>query len=90
MTNLACLACGAVHPGAREVALHDGRTVSSYSEAWRQEAEAMSIMSLPTKTDRRYALSTIEKHRGKQTADQLRELVNTLYSLRVARQRETV
>lgn len=88
MTDHACLACGEVHPGAREVTLHGGAVVSSFSEAWRHESEAISILALPSKNERYSILHGIEKHRGKPAADALRTLVWKLWDIQVAQQRQ--
>lgn len=82
-----CLACGEVHPDDREMTLHDGRVVSSYSEAYRHEAEARAVLDMPTKAARWTFLSAVERHRGKPAADAIRETVKKLWDLRLAEQR---
>lgn len=67
-----CLGCGQVHQGAREVTLIDGTTASSYSEAWRLECEARSVLGIALLAKRQRHLADIEKKRGKAAADQLR------------------
>ena len=84
---MTCLACGKVHPDDREVTLHDGRVVSSYSEAYRHEAEAIAVLDMPTKAARWTFLSAVERHRGKNAADQIRSTVNKIWDLRVAARR---
>ena len=81
---MTCLACGQVHPDEREVTLHDGRVVSSYSEDWRHECEANAVLDLPTKNERSVFLSKIAQHRGKLAADALRETVTKLWNIRLA------
>jgi len=81
MTDHACLACGKIH-GTGTAKLHDGRIVSTYSEDWRHECEAQSILKQPMPTLRRMMLNDIEKYRGKQTADALRKTVSTLFEQR--------
>lgn len=71
--DMNCLACGQAHAGARIVALADGTPVSSYSEEWRRECEARSILRLPSLFDRKQRLKALEKTRGKPAVDQLRE-----------------
>lgn len=78
------LACGQHHPDAREVTLVDGTTASSYSEAWRLETEARSILSLPTLVKRQARLDRIERTRGKGAADQLREVMAAVWNKRQA------
>lgn len=80
MTDHACLACGKVHADASEITLHDGSVVSSYSEAWRHEAEARAILAMP-KDDRWSFLMLIERKRGKPAAEALKSLVWKLWDL---------
>lgn len=82
MTDHTCLACGKIHDGAREVRLSDGRIVSSYSEAWRAETEALSILNLPTRTDRSLAISKIRSIRGEQAASDVEQRVREIWSYR--------
>lgn len=82
-----CAGCGKVHPDAREVRLHDGRIVSSYSKDWLHEAEAISIIRLPNKLSRGNILGMIRDRRGKDAADRIEALVRTLWDLQVAKQR---
>lgn len=79
----ACLACGKVHDGARLVRLHDGRSVSSYSEDWRHESEAAAILEFRNLAKRNEHLRRIEGHRGKPAADALRA---TMAAIEKARQ----
>lgn len=74
-----CLACGQVHSGARIVALADGTQVSSYSEEWRRECEARSVLRLPSLFDRKQRLRALEKTRGKPAVDQLRESMTAVW-----------
>lgn len=82
MTDHTCLGCGQCHPDAREVTLHDGRVVSSYSEDWREEAEAISILNLPNRGKRGNVVSMIRQRRGNVVADRLEKLVRTLWDKR--------
>lgn len=68
-----CLGCGQHHPDAVEVTLVDGRKVSSYSEEWRLECEARSILSMSPLHRRQWHLQDIEKRRGNAAAYQLRD-----------------
>lgn len=52
--ELACHACGRVHPGAGLVTLPDGTVVGSYSEAYRAYTEAKWVLdTLPVTVNRR-------------------------------------
>lgn len=77
------LGCGKHHPDAVEVTLVDGRKVSSYSEEWRHECEARSILNIPKLYRRQMHLQDVEKWRGKATADALRDTMLELYAARV-------
>ncbi|MBF9235545.1 DUF7696 family protein [Microvirga alba] len=85
-----CLACGQVHPDAREVTLIDGTVVSSYSEAWRMECEARAVLAIPSVQKRREYLfgsidrfgkpsGGVEQRRGRESALQLAEVVKRLW-----------
>lgn len=87
MTDHACLACGKIHGDAREVTLHDGRVVSSYSEDWRHHTEARSVLAMPSKLARNEYIAKVADHRGKPAATALRALVKTLWDLKLAKQR---
>ncbi len=60
------------------VTLLDGREVDSASEEWRHECEARSIAARPTLDERRQYLSEVERRRGKDAADRLRETMKQL------------
>jgi len=79
-----CLGCSKVHPDAREVTLVDGTKASSYSEEWREECEARSVMALPTLQRRQSHLYRLEKTRGKATADRLRKVMLAIWNKRQA------
>ena len=83
-TDHRCLACGQRHPDAREVTLVDGTTASSYSEAWRLECEARSVMALPTLAKRQARLDLIERKRGRAAADALRDAMLAIWNKRQA------
>lgn len=83
MTDHACLACGQVHADAHEVTLHDGTVVSSYSEVWRHESEAIAILNLKTKNERWLFLSAIKRVRGRAAADELKRLAEKIYKIRL-------
>lgn len=46
------------------VTLHTGEIVDSYSEEWRLECEARSVLAMPTIERRRAYLDGIRKFRG--------------------------
>ena len=75
-----CLGCGRHHHGAREVTLASGAVVSSYSEAWRVECEARSILRLPTLEKRQQRLANIERFRGQPAADELRDAMLVVWN----------
>lgn len=62
------------------VRLLSGEEVDSSSEAWRHECEARAIAALPTLAERRAWLGDIERRRGKDAADRLRETMRALWS----------
>lgn len=88
--ELACHACGKVHQGARSVTLPDGRTVGSYSEAYRAYTEAKWVFEvLPVVVNRRrkktpqisrrdYILG-VQDRRGKTAANELAANVTKLW-----------
>lgn len=57
------------------VTLIDGSRVDSWSEAWRHECEARSILAMPSKHQRQDFLAGIEKYRGAAAAEKLRAKV---------------
>ncbi len=79
-----CLGCGKVHPGAREVRLIDGRLVSSFSEEWRHECEARSILDIPGVHARQAHLSKIADKRGQKIADRLKATMMVIWNQRQA------
>lgn len=84
MVDHACLACGSAHHGAVIVTLHDGSTVSSYSEQWRNECEALSVLSLRSLPKRQETLANVEKFRGVKAADELRGRMLAIWNARTA------
>ena len=88
--ELACPACGKVHPDAKRITLPDGRTVGSYSEAYRAYTEAKWVFEvLPVTVNRRrkstpqisrrdYILGVQDK-RGKAAANELAAMVTKLW-----------
>lgn len=62
------------------VTLHDGRQVDSASEEHRLECEARELLRKGRSTAfRRDYLANVERSRGTQAADQLRDLVLKLW-----------
>ncbi len=66
------------------VELHDGRIVSTYSEEWRAEAEARTMLSWPLHNRRVHMQGVLEK-RG---AEGHRELENLIHKIWTHRQVE--
>lgn len=64
------------------VTLVDGRQVDSDSEDWRHECEARAIAALPTLTERRAWLQSLEHRRGKVEADRIRATMRALWEAR--------
>ncbi len=65
-------------PGERMVTLVCGREVSNYSEEWRQQCLAQSLLSRG-RDDRRAFYADFAKRHGVDAAKALRDLVMALY-----------
>jgi len=88
--ELACPACGKVHPDAKLITLPDGSIVGSYSEAYRAYTEAKWVLEkLPVTVNRRrkktpqisrrdYIMAVLDK-RGQESADELANNVTKLW-----------
>ena len=88
--ELACPACGKVHPDAKLITLPDGTSVGSYSEAYRAYTEAKWVLDkLPVTVNRRrkstpqisrrdYILG-VQDRRGKAAANELATNVTKLW-----------
>jgi predicted translin family RNA/ssDNA-binding protein len=88
--DLACHACGKVHPDAKLITLPDGTSVGSYSEAYRAYCEAKWVFEmLPVTVNRRrkktpqisrrdYILG-VQDRRGQAAADELANNVTKLW-----------
>lgn len=63
------------------VTLATGEQVPSDSKAWKDECEARHILNLPTKAARLELLDQIEKRRGADAANELRQRVLLLWEL---------
>lgn len=63
----------------RPVTLHDGRTVGSWSEDWRAECEARSVLRLPDKMARNAYLLRVRQRRGEEAANALEELCRRIW-----------
>lgn len=63
------------------VTLHDGRQVDSSSEEWRLETEARELMRWGT-LDRRQYLDNVERKRGPDEAQRLRDTFLKLWEER--------
>ena len=90
--ELACRACGRVHPDAKLITLPDGTVVGSYSNEYRAYTEAKWVLDkLPVTVNRRrkstpqisrrdYIMSVIDK-RGQESANELAAMVTKLWKL---------
>jgi len=88
--ELACHACGRVHADAKTVTLPDGRTVGSYSEAYRAYCEAKWVFEVlpvvvnrkrkktPQISRREYMLG-VRDRRGQAAANELATNVTKLW-----------
>jgi len=88
--ELACPACGKVHPDARLITLPDGTVVGSYSNEYRAYTEAKWVLEkLPVTVNRRrkstpqisrrdYIMAVLDK-RGQESADELANNVTKLW-----------
>ena len=64
--------------------LHDGREVDSYSEEWRHECLARSVVAIRSVEQRREWLAAFEKRHGSEAAEKLRGTVRALWEGRSA------
>lgn len=78
--ELACMACGQVHPAARLVALEYGGKVGNHSEEWRRHCEARWVLKKKrTKNTRQAYLAAVIEKRGEQSARELREEMKRIW-----------
>jgi hypothetical protein len=88
--ELACPACGKVHPDAKLITLPDGSIVGSYSNEYRAYTEAKWVLEkLPVTVNRRrkktpqisrrdYIMAVLDK-RGQESANELANNVTKLW-----------
>jgi predicted translin family RNA/ssDNA-binding protein len=88
--ELACPACGKVHPNAKLITLPDGTSVGSYSQAYRAYTEAKWVFEVlpvtvnkrrkktPQISRREYILG-VQDRRGQAAADELANNVTKLW-----------
>ena len=88
--ELACPACGKVHPDAKLITLPDGSIVGSYSNEYRAYTEAKWVLEkLPVTVNRRrkstpqisrrdYIMAVLDK-RGQESANELATNVTKLW-----------
>ena len=88
--ELACRACGRVHPDAKLITLPDGTVVGSYSNEYRAYTEAKWVLdklpvtvnkrrkSTPQISRRDYIMSVLDK-RGQASANELAAMVTKLW-----------
>ena len=88
--ELACRACGRVHPDAKLITLPDGTLVGSYSEAYRAYCEANWVLNkLPVTVNRRRKstpqisrrdyIMAVQDRRGQAAANELAANVTKLW-----------
>ncbi len=65
--------------GPALVQLVDGEVVASDAEAWRHETEARAILNLPTIEQRRAWLADLERSRGIDAVNKLRDTMRRLH-----------
>jgi hypothetical protein len=63
----------------RPVTLHDGTVVDSSSDEWRHECEARHIVDMPSLSARREYLAHVERKRGIEAANKLKNTVRLLW-----------
>jgi len=61
-----------------EVKLHNGEIVSSWSEEWRLECEAIHLLEMPLHR-RREALRIREEKRGKEAVQKLQSVMASIF-----------
>lgn len=61
--------------------LISGHQVDNYSEEWREECEARSIVNMPTIQQRRDYLAYIRKNRGEDSANRLENIVREIWEI---------
>ena len=66
-------------PAVTVVTLLDGRQADSASDDWRHECEARAIAALPTLAERRAWLESLEKRRGTDAVQRLRDTMRRLW-----------
>lgn len=88
--ELACRACGRLHPDAKLITLPDGTVVGSYSNEYRAYTEAKWVLdklpvtvnkrrkSTPQISRRDYIMSVLDK-RGQESANELAAMVTKLW-----------
>lgn len=63
----------------RQVELHDGRVVGSWSEEWRAECEARAVLRMPTKMHRQGYLLRVRERRGQAAGNELERRVMAVW-----------
>lgn len=63
----------------RQVTLHDGRVVGSWSGEYLREGEARSVLRMPTKMHRAGYILRVRNRRGDEAANDLEALVINIY-----------
>jgi hypothetical protein len=63
----------------RQVMLHDGSYVGSWSEEWRAECEARGVLRMPTKMARQGYILRVRQKRGDAAANALEDRVMAIW-----------
>lgn len=73
--------------GERDVTLHDGRVVSSYSAEWRLESEARWVCRLRDRWARMQYIALVKRKRGEDAGEKLKLRVYAVWeSMKVERE----
>lgn len=81
----ACLGCGEIHADAGRATLSTGEEVSTYSESWRLECEARSILRERSLSKRQDRLARIGNIRGATAEQELRDRVLVIWNAMTAK-----
>jgi hypothetical protein len=65
-----------------QITLHNGVQVDSYSEAWRNEAEAKTVLRMPSKSARQEYLQRVRKSRGETAGKFLEKTILSIWESR--------
>lgn len=74
---VSCLGCNMIETSP--ATLISGTVVCTSCEDWRHECEARFVLDMPTVVRRREYLQKVEKTRGFQSANELRDVMKALW-----------